>query len=311
MRALWLAAAMISAASTVHAGGYDDLNVGIQRYNLEQWSEVVPSMDKALEDPALSPGQRYAALFDRGSAYYHLHQYDRASADFSAALALRPQNPEALFARQFAYSRAGKFDAAEADLDLVAAAWPDAIFIRVNRAFVNAQMGKTEKAGDEFKAVISMYSQRGVRSSSPEVLGEIYWLAGNIEEADSNFRAGTEHSRGEPVYSWIWYALTQARLGKDIPRRFLPDTDRKSWPGPIVDFILGASDQDAVFAEASKGEKSAVEQQVCEANFFLGEWKLRHQDSAGGAPLLRKAAADCPVEDFQWVVSQMEARNLP
>ena len=51
--------------------------------------------------------------------------------------------------------------------------------------------------------------------------------------------------------------------------------------------------------------------QTCEANFYVGEWLLLHHDTAGAAPLIHKAAADCPHNFVEWMPAQIDLEDLP
>jgi lipoprotein NlpI len=136
------------------------------------------------------------------------------------------------------------------------------------------------------------------------------WELGQAADAEDNFSYATTDGSGN-IYAWLWLSLSQARQGKDASRRSLPEFDRKKWPAPIVSLYLGEADQDAVFAAASTGSPEAIQGQVCEANFYLGEWRLQHNDRAGAKPLIDKAARDCPTGFVEWSPAQMELANLP
>jgi len=91
----------------------------------------------------------------------------------------------------------------------------------------------------------------------------------------------------------------------------LPDFDLKNWPGPIVNLFLGNGAQEAVFAAATQGEADAIGGQVCEANFYVGEWLLQHHDLSGAKPLISKAASDCPTNFIERMPAQMDQAEVP
>lgn len=309
MKALLLALSFVLAASAAGAAGYDGLNIGIQYFNQGKWPDAISRLDGALTDPALTANQRFIARYDRGESYAQIGKYDLAIADYSAALELRPRDPWALLRRATTAIRAGKLDTASTDVDAVIELRPTLLSARRDRILIHMLQGLTANAGDDFKSALSLLPDEahGVR------LGIIAWQAGNVEDADNNFRAGIDQKNDtvSSMSSWIWYALTQARLGKDVPRRALPDAGRKAWPSPVADFFLGAIPENAVFAAASMGEGDAVAGRLCEANFFIGEWKLRHKKETEAFPLLRKAAADCPIDYVLWGIALTDTMNPP
>ena len=54
--------------------------------------------------------------------------------------------------------------------------------------------------------------------------------------------------------------------------------------------------RECVFAAAGDGEDFLTRGRICEANFYVGEWRLQHHDPAAAQPMIRKAADDCPMD---------------
>jgi len=148
------------------------------------------------------------------------------------------------------------------------------------------------------------------RASGSSGIGIANWIVGQLDDAEKNFSDAIDKKDGHAIYAWLWYALTEVRLGKSVPRRALPDFDLKTWPGPIASFFLGNTTQDVVFAAAAQGQANAIDGQVCEANFYVGEWLLQHHNQAGAKPLITKAASDCPTEFIEWMPAQMDQAGL-
>jgi len=140
-------------------------------------------------------------------------------------------------------------------------------------------------------------------------VGLFNWEAGQIGDAEDNFSYEASHG-AKNIYAWLWYALTEARLGKSVPRRALPDYNKKAWPGPIVGFFLGDTPQETVFAATQQGDDQLVRRQVCEANFYVGEWLLRNNNTAIAKPLLSTAAETCPSNSLEWMPAQMDRMGL-
>src|SRR5262249_7083910 len=114
------------------------------------------------------------------------------------------------------------------------------------------------------------------------------------------------------IYAWFWYALAESRLGKPLPRRGVPDYDEKKWPAAIVTLYQGKSSPDALLAAAAAGEDAEqTGVQLCEADFFAGEWLLAQHDAAAGKPLIQKAAQGCTRRSMAWIAAQMEIAGLP
>ena len=302
-------AALIVAALAAPASGrsYDDLNAGIQLYNLRQWNEAVLALDKALAANDLVPSLQFIAHYDRAWAHLYLRQYDLALQDYSASLTLRPSETQVLIDRAVTYLNMGKLEQAAADIDAVIAAHPQLPRPYALRATIDVKRGQMDKSREDMKALLKLLPETTKRGNG---LGIINWQIGEIGDAEDNFSYEASHGPNT-VYAWLWYTLAEVRLGKTVPRRSLPDFDKTAWPAPIISFFLGDMAQDAVFTAAQQGDIDATKGQICEANFYIGEWLLQHHDEAGAKPLMAKAASDCPTSFIEWSPAQTDLAGLP
>ena len=134
---------VLSVLSAVPAicASYDDLNAGIQYYNLEQWQAAIAAFDKAIVGNDLSPSLQFIAHLDRGLAHENLGQNDEALTDYTASLAIRPREALALSERAKTYILVGKFQQAAEDLDTLVAVRPMLASAYKTRAEVNARTG--------------------------------------------------------------------------------------------------------------------------------------------------------------------------
>ena len=303
-----LLAAFLLAATTVPAvcAGYNDLNTGIGYFNSGAWENATLWLGKAIDAGDLIPDQMRVARLDRGMAYFELQKFDSAIADFSAILAVQPDDPTFLAQRASAYLNTGKWEEAGTDLDRLVINRPQLSIAYVLRAIVNVKRGQMDKVREDLKKVLSLRPEGSARS---RVAGIIQWQLGQIAEADDNFSHAATHGQGD-VYAWLWYTLTELRLGKKVPRGDLPDFDKKQWPAPIVSFFLGETSKEALLAAAEQGQARAIKGQVCEANFYVGEWLLQHHDQAAKS-LIGKAAGDCPINFVEWSPAQLDFAGLP
>src|SRR5579883_2594535 len=151
-------AALVAAVLAVpaKAGSYDELNAGIQLYNLGDCKVAIAEFDKALAAKDLIPDQVYIAHYDRGRAHLALSQFDQAIEDYSASLALRPGETQVLLDRSVAYLDAGKLDQAMSDLDRLVAAHPQLATPYRFRSFVHIKRGEIDKGRDDLKMVLKL-----------------------------------------------------------------------------------------------------------------------------------------------------------
>ena len=83
-----------------------------------------------------------------------------------------------------------------------------------------------------------------------------------------------------------------------------------AWPAPVIRMFLGQTQAADVLAAADDADPGKKKRQVCEANFFGGEWVLRAGAKDEAARLSRLAAADCPKIFVQWFAANAELKAL-
>jgi lipoprotein NlpI len=63
---------------------------------------------------------------------------------------------------------------------------------------------------------------------------------------------------------------------------------QSDWPFPVVELFLGRRTATATLAAATKPDER------CEAQYYIGEWYLLHDDKTCAPPALEAAADTCP-----------------
>jgi lipoprotein NlpI len=266
----------VGAAPAVGAG-YNLLNVGIDFFNQERYTEAITWLDKAIAAGDLSPDQLHVAHMDRGIAYSQTDQPEKAITDFDAAIAIRPDDALTIENRAFAYVAADHPDKALLDLVALKKSAPDNVSFDIARGLVDWQLGRYDDAA----AAFSPMAEYGYYSAW-------LWLQlANIKQ-------------GKPVTIYS----VRVPSGGGIYRQGIP----YDWPGPLMSFYFGNQSEDDVL-NAVNG-KSESEASVCEANFYLAEWHLVHGDSAGAKSMMQKAAEDCPRNYIEWRMAKFELKNL-
>lgn len=278
MRRPAIAVLLLFGASTpVWAAGYAYLNVGIGYYNQERYDDAIAWLGKAIDAGDLLPDQLHVAHLDRGNAFLMTDAPEKAAAEFSAALTIRPQDDMSLEARALAYVAMGDHAKASADL---------ATF-------------QTKKPED-----IQANFQRG----------QLYWFLGNYDHAADAF--GKTADKGS-AYGWMWQQLANIRQGKPVTPFHVASFERVGlhirttsgygWPDTIIGFYSGDRSEEDVLKAAKEAGTPGAE---CEANFYLAEWRLAHGDKVGAKPMMESAATDCPKEFIEYRDARMEMKSL-
>src|SRR5262249_13516832 len=76
------------------------------------------------------------------------------------------------------------------------------------------------------------------------------------------------------------------------------------WPKPVIELLLGSRTAEATIAAAN------TPAQQCEAQFYVGEWKLLRGDKTGAAAALQAAADSCPRRFTEYKGAQAELKRL-
>jgi len=287
------------------AAGYDDLNLGIAARNSGAWDSAIASFDKALAAGDLVPDQEYIAHLDRGEAYTAKDQHSEAIADFLAAVGLRQDDQPAQILLANEYFVSNNPDDALHALDSVIAHDSDGSAAHLLRAEVYEILGDHQKQLDDLQLNLA---------KNPDVnadyigLGIAEFQLGQPDLASAAFAKANQKS----LYVWIWSALSNLKGGKVVPSDTPPATLKGIWPATIVTFFQGHGSEGAVFfASEAQTNETARRGQVCEANFYLGEWRIFHGDRTGAKILFQKAAEDCPRNFIEWPAALAELKNAP
>jgi lipoprotein NlpI len=267
LRFLWLALALAGAAVPAAAqqpaapGSY--LQAAIAAGQRGDYDEAIRLLSRGLAASGLGKDEEARLLLYRGFAYDETGQYDQAIADYSKAIALRPDKPQLYYRRGIAWREKGDYARALADFDAAMHAThrgePDWPFIHGDRGVVRFALGQYAEAAHDF---------------------------GRVSELDPTDQ-----------YAALWLHVARGRAGAPEPQDFAQKAaaaPADQWPRPLLSLFLGQATPAQVRAAAAQGEDEARQNQECEADFFLGEYALLHHDPGSARPLLQHVVDSCP-----------------
>jgi tetratricopeptide (TPR) repeat protein len=272
----------------------------------------------------------------RGNAHADRQDFDQAIADYGEALSRNPTQPVVYYNRAAAWRLKGDYDKAIADYDRAITLNPRYEDAFVNRGIAYAGKGDTERAISEFTTALMLdandataYRNRGdayvdkgdfalAREDYDEAIrrapgdadahrsrGYLHFYAGDFAAASDDL-ARVLAAEPDDTYAMIWGYLAAARAGAaDAGRRLRPGAPAGSeWPGPVIALLLGTRTAEAALAAAS------TPAQTCEAQFYVGEWKLLHADKTAAAAALQAAADSCPRSFIERKGARAELKRL-
>jgi tetratricopeptide (TPR) repeat protein/RsiW-degrading membrane proteinase PrsW (M82 family) len=298
---------VLAYALVISGGSYSgqgELERAIENYNsaLLYKPDFVPALfqralanktyqryERMLED--LNSAARLAPddpgiLGERANAFENLHQSDKAIADLDRALAIKPDEPALLSVRAEILMNKGDFDKAAADLDRALQLKPDLALARAARGDLFLQEIDYQNALRELDEAIR------IDPSFPTpyfTRGRVHYFRGEIPAAIMDLQQS--NGRQRDPYSALWLYLARGRAGQNGRDELIFWANRLSrdaWPFPLIEFYLGARPAPSVYSAAANPD------QICEADFYIGEWLVQQKLEQPAVERLRRAAATCP-----------------
>src|SRR5258707_2365621 len=347
------------AITGADATSYSEFNAGIAARNWRNCNGAVTHMTAALAAPELLASLRPVAYLVRGHCYGESRQFERAVADYTPALALRPDDYDTLLDLATTSALLKRYDAAEADYAALIRIRPDLSKGYMGLGYLYITLKRYDDAIGEYSSLIETGSHsyigrmlRGqaelrkgdfdaAKADADELIKDvpkaapgyamrssIFAAQGKYDEALSDIEDATDYdddnldllrskgvilwqmgrwskaisafervSRGEPAngYDVMW--LNLARLGgsksdDDMAKR-AQGIDLAKWPGPLVKLYAGQSAPEALDATIAAEPDEDHDDDNCQADFFVGEWELRHDQKDAGIASLKEAVAGC------------------
>lgn len=246
----------------------------------------------------------------RAFLYDDAGQLDKAIEDYSIVIGFEPKAPDFYVLRGSAWRRKGAFDKAIADQDhaIVLDASIDRAWFERSEAY--------EDKGDYVSAAADAAQNLRLKPDDVDArmsYGRAQWSAGDFPNAAVTF-GQVVGARPAIPYGAIWRALALAHDGKPYEQQFATDAstlDNTKWPAPLIQMYLGQSTPAAALAAASANpDADRGKEQICEANFYGGEWQLLHGQSDAAKPMLGAAHKDCPHEFIERDAAAAELTRL-
>ncbi len=130
--------------------------------------------------------------------------------------------------------------------------------------------------------------------------------------AAADFKQSQQLSKD--TYASIWLYLAQANSGaKDAKLELAANINgiKPDWPTPVATLYLGKSKPVAVIVAVDKIDQKIEKKQMCEANFYLGEWYLINREKEEARLYFTKAKNECPMDVLEYAdaVSELERLN--
>lgn len=146
----------------------------------------VKAYDRALELGSEQDRSRWFLLYARGICHERLEDWERAEADFRAALALNPEQPQVL--NYLGYSlveKQIKLDEALNMIERAVAARPDSGYIVDSLGWVLYRLGRYDEAVEHMERAAELMPIDPVVNDH---LGDVFWAVGRYIEAEFQWK---------------------------------------------------------------------------------------------------------------------------
>lgn len=148
--ALGVLFALASNSLVANAADWDDCRV------VTKPASAIPACTRLILSGSLRPADKAIAYYDRGTAYRHQGDPDRAIADFTQAVSLDPKRADAFNNRGLSYQDKADFDRALADYDAAIRINPRYAEAYSNRGLVDIAKGLYEQALTDYGRAVAI-----------------------------------------------------------------------------------------------------------------------------------------------------------
>jgi tetratricopeptide (TPR) repeat protein len=283
------------------------------------------------------------SFYHRGYIKERIGQLDAAISDLSEAIRIRPKYSDAYFTRGLAWERKRDYANAIKDFDEYVRLEPDAPEGHAARGDVLDSNGAYNEAIAAYDTAIDLdasfwdaYKSRGIARTNlgnyAEAIADFdIYIKQNPEDAGCyESRARARFLNGEfshavadaarafqlkpSAHGAIWLFLARSRSGVNSVTELAKNGkifDATRWPAPVVAALTGKITPETLMRSAAHPDPQTDRDQVCEANYYLGQWYLIKGDREKALPLFREAQQNCPVDFLERAAASTEIKRLP
>ena len=152
----------------------------------EDWAGAIAAYDRALERVPEDTQMRWVLYYSRGIAHERSGDMAASEADFRAALAVNPEQPQVL--NYLGYSLVEQHRNLDEALDMIeraVAASPDSGYIVDSLGWVFYRLGRYNEAVGQMERAVELLAVDPVVNDH---LGDVYWAVGRHREAEFQWR---------------------------------------------------------------------------------------------------------------------------
>lgn len=268
---------------------------------------AIRAFDDAIRgDPNDAVAYRY-----RGQAHYQRGEFDKAMLDFDTAIQINPHDAMAYAARGVEWIRQAKVDKAMVDFNFALHFNPEVAEAHFRRGTLWIEKGDADRARSDYEKAI--YIDRKYLTDL-RTSGYAHFNAGQFEASALEFSVLARFWRTDQDMTMFRY-IAQFRAGhpNEAINEYVQSVaplDRKRWPGPIVDFLLGRLDVEILYRAAEQPSESTRGRKLCALEFYVGQWHILNRRPREARFHIERAVRECPTGMSLAAASVAELKRL-
>ena len=274
---------------------------GIVRRNVGDFEGGLVDLNRAID---LAPDAN--AYFHRSRLYEDMGKHTLSIADASKAIELAPTT-QYYRRRAAAYEASGRNNLALVDCNKAIESDPKQAGGYFCRGDVNFAAGRLQDARNDLDRALAIDPDF---TSAYKIRALVYLLSGDTAAAIEDLRKAVSLEPSDS-YSAILLEIANRRAGKiSVLENSLANLQMKKWPAPVIELLLGRTTADSVIERARSTNSRLERDQLCEANFYVGEWLLLNGLPGDALVRLKYASEKCPHDFIEQTPAYLEVKAL-
>lgn len=309
LRRLMLCGAFLLAPATATAAAQPAADAEKCRTIAGNPDLAIQHCTRAIESGKLAPRELAQSHLGRGIELTAKGEFDRAIADFDAALKADARLSEAHYNRGIAWANKGEPDRAIADFDAV---------LRTNAKHADALHSRgTEHMvkGDYLRALADFEATLRVNPTARDVhfpRGRALFYSGEFARAAAEF--GKAHQAQPSDYTALWLYLARKRGGAADAEALIERDTRATrdggWPSGVIALYAGEAEPEPVMKSAEDRDAKKRAELLCEAHFYIAHWHLLQKAADRALPMFEEARRSCPKNGIEYEGTLAALRQL-
>jgi lipoprotein NlpI len=264
---------------------------------------------RAIDSGRLSGDTLAKMHYNRGIEWAAKGDYDRAIADYDAALRASPKFADAYYNRGNAWGLKGDPDRAITDYDAFLRLNPKDPAAHIARAVELMVKGDYARAVAGYDTALALDPRSGIALHGR---GRANFYGGDPRRAVADLERAWRTDLN--LYTAAWLYLARKRAGAIDAEELLDSETRGhrdgNWPTAVLMLYMGRTDVDSVMASAMDRDPKRQSEQTCEASFYVAQWHLLRKENDRALALLKQAQSGCPRDFLEHEGAVVEMRRL-